>query len=92
MEKIATPCADLGMTNLVIILVMLMGTKSALMGGKKILKTQKATTVPKVGILIRIFCSFTTGQFFSEHVNDFHSFCGENTRFDFVNLNFCSHF
>ena len=72
MEKIATPCADLGMTNLVIILVMLMGTKSALMGGKKILKTQKETTVPKVGILIYFFYSFTTGQFFSEHVNDFH--------------------
>ena len=71
MEKIAIPCADLEMTNLVIILVMLMGTKSALMGGKKILKTQKETTVPKVGILI-FFHSFTTGQFFSEHVNNFH--------------------
>ena len=73
MEKIATPCADLGMTNLVIILVMLMATKSALMGGKKTLKTQKETTVPKVGILI-FFYSFTTGQFFSEHVNDFKPF------------------
>mgnify|MGYP006863838699 CR=1 FL=1 len=74
MEKIAIPCADLEMTNLVIILVMLMGIKSVLMGGKKILKTQKETTVPKVSILI-FFYSFTTGQSFSEHVNDFHSFC-----------------
>ena len=41
------------------------------------------------------FYSFTTGQFFSEHVNDFHSFCGKIqllTRFDFVNLNFYSYF
>jgi hypothetical protein len=60
MEKIATPCADLEMTNLVIILVMLMGTKSALMGGKKILKTQKETTVPKLYAALDVIMSMDT--------------------------------
>jgi hypothetical protein len=60
MEKIAIPCADLGMTNLVIILVMLMGTKSALMGGKKILKTQKETTVPKLYAALDVIMNMDT--------------------------------
>lgn len=60
MEKIATPCADLGMTNLVIILVMLMATKSALMGGKKTLKTQKETTVPKLYAALDVIMSMDT--------------------------------
>lgn len=60
MEKIATPCADLGMTNLVIILVMLMVTKSALMGGKKILKTQKETTVPKLYAALDVIMNMDT--------------------------------
>lgn len=60
MEKIATPCADLGMTNLVIILVMLMATKSAWMGGKKILKTQKGTTVPKLYAALDVIMSMDT--------------------------------
>jgi len=60
MEKIATPCADLGMTNLVIILVMLMATKSAWMGGKKTLKTQKETTVPKLYAALDVIMSMDT--------------------------------
>lgn len=48
MAKTVTPCADLGMTSLVITLVMLMVTKSAWMGGKKILTTLKEITVLKL--------------------------------------------
>ena len=50
MEKTVTPCADLGMTNLVITLVMLMVTKFAWMGGKKIPTILKEIIAPKVRI------------------------------------------
>jgi len=48
MEKTVTPCADLGMTNLVITLVMLMVTKFAWMGGKKIPTILKEIIAPKL--------------------------------------------